>query len=187
MQRFSGRAHIIWDWWANCVLEDEFEYLVFILPPDEEMLFLSWTQSLSFSTVYITHICIRSSDASSAHSSFRGPNGSNPHYHVFLNFLCSVAQSCPTLCNATDCSTPGFPVLHHLLELAQSHVHWWCHPTILSFVFPFSCLQSFPASRSFLMSRLFASGGQSIGASASASVLPINIQDWYPLGLIYTR
>ena len=59
----------------------------------------------------------------------------------------------------------------------------WCHPTILSSVVPFSWLQSFPASGSFLMSRLFVSGGQHIGASASASVLPMNIQDWFPLGL----
>ena len=59
----------------------------------------------------------------------------------------------------------------------------WCHPTISSSVIPFSsCLQSFPASRSFQMSQLFASGGQSIGVSASASVLPMNTQDWFPLG-----
>ena len=59
----------------------------------------------------------------------------------------------------------------------------WCHPTISSSVIPFSCLQSFPASGSFPMSRFFASGGQSIGASASASVPPMNIHDWVPLGL----
>ena len=59
---------------------------------------------------------------------------------------------------------------------------WWCYPTISSSVVPFSsCLQSFPASRSFLMSQFFASGGRSIGVSASASVFPINIQDWSPL------
>ena len=59
----------------------------------------------------------------------------------------------------------------------------WCHPTISSSVVPFSsCPQPFPASRSFQMSQLFASGGQSIGVSASASVLPMNIQDWFPLG-----
>ena len=58
----------------------------------------------------------------------------------------------------------------------------WCHPAISSSVIPFSsCLQSFPASRSFPVSRLFSSGGKSIGASASASVLPVNIQDWFPL------
>ena len=59
----------------------------------------------------------------------------------------------------------------------------WCHPTISSSVVPFSsCLQSFPASGSFQMSQLFTSGGQSIGISASTSVLPMNIQDWFPLG-----
>ena len=59
----------------------------------------------------------------------------------------------------------------------------WCHPTISSSVIPFfSCLQSFPASGSFQMSQLFPSGGQSIGVSASASVLPMNTQDWFPLG-----
>ena len=59
----------------------------------------------------------------------------------------------------------------------------WCHPTISSSVVPFSCLQSFPASGSFPLSWLFTSGGQSIGALASASVFPKNIQDWFPLGL----
>ena len=61
---------------------------------------------------------------------------------------------------------------------------WWCHPTISSSVIPFSsCLRSFPSSGSFHMSQFFTSGGQSIGASASASVLPTMIQDWLSLGL----
>ena len=60
----------------------------------------------------------------------------------------------------------------------------WCHPTISSSVVPFpSCLQSFPASGSFLVSQFFTSGGQRIGVSASASVLPMDIQDWFPSGL----
>ena len=60
---------------------------------------------------------------------------------------------------------------------------WWCHPTTSSSVIPFSsCLQSFPASGSFQMSQLFSSGGQNIGVSASTSVLPVNTQDWFPLG-----
>ena len=60
---------------------------------------------------------------------------------------------------------------------------WWCHPTISSSVIPFSsCPQSFPASGSFQMSQLFTSGGQSIGVSVSASFLPMNTQDWSPLG-----
>ena len=60
---------------------------------------------------------------------------------------------------------------------------WWCHPTIYSSVIPFSsCLQSFPALGSFPMNEFFALGGQSIGVSGSASVFPMNIQDWFPLG-----
>ena len=90
-----------------------------------------------------------------------------------------------------DCSTPGFPVHEQLPELTQTQTltqtcpsSWWCHPTISSSVTPFSsCLQSFPASGSFLMNWLFTSGGWSIGASASASVLSVNIQGWFPLGL----
>ena len=62
---------------------------------------------------------------------------------------------------------------------------WWCHPTTSSSVIPFSSpLESFPALRSFPMSQFFPSGGQNIGVSALASVLPMNIQDWFPLGLI---
>ena len=62
---------------------------------------------------------------------------------------------------------------------------WWCHPTISSSVIPFSfCLQSFPASGSFLRSQFFTSGGQSIGGSTSALVLSVNIQDWFHLRLI---
>ena len=63
-------------------------------------------------------------------------------------------------------------------------LNWWCHPTISSSVIPFSsCPPSFPASGSFPKGWLFTLGGQSIGASAPASVLPMNIQDWFPLGL----
>ena len=77
-----------------------------------------------------------------------------------------------------DCSTPGFFVHHS----GCSSSFWW-HPTLSSAVAPFfSCLQSFPASVSFPMVQFFASGGQSIGVSASASVLPMNIQDWFLLG-----
>ena len=97
--------------------------------------------------------------------------------------LSSVAQSCPTLCHPMDGSTPGLPVHHHPPEFTQTHSSRWCHPAISSSVVPFSsCPQSFPASGSFLMSQLFAWGGQSIGISASALVLPMNTQDWSPLG-----
>ena len=100
---------------------------------------------------------------------------------------CSVGESHPTLYDPIDCSTPGFPVLHYLLEFAQIHVHWVndaIYASISSSVTPFSsCPQSFPESEYFLMSQFLASGGQRIGASASASALPMNIQDWFLLGL----
>ena len=96
----------------------------------------------------------------------------------------SVAQSCPALCNPMDYSTPGLPVHHQLLEFTQTHVHWIGDPSNhLISVVPFSShLQSFPASGSFQMSQFFTTGGQSTEVSASASVLPMNIQDWFPLG-----
>ena len=82
---------------------------------------------------------------------------------------------------------PGFSVLYYLPEFAQTHVHWVgdvIHPTISSSAVPFSsCHLSFPASGSFPISQFFTSGGRSIGASASASVLPMDIQGWFPLGL----
>ena len=76
------------------------------------------------------------------------------------------------------CPSPTPGVYSNSCPLSQ-----WCHPTISSSVVSFSsCLQSFPASGSFQMSQFFASGGQSIGVSASVSVLPMNFQDWFPLG-----
>ena len=77
------------------------------------------------------------------------------------------------------CPSPAPRACSNSCPLSQ-----WCHPTISSSVAPFSsCPQSFPASRSFQMSQLFTRGGQSIGVSASASVLPMNIQYWSPLRL----
>ena len=114
--------------------------------------------------------------------------------HLWMGFLSlqyksvhfsSVAQLFLTLCNRMDCSTPGLPVHHQLPEFTQTHVHWVSdaiqpsHP-LLSPSPP--TLQSFPASWSFLISQFFASGDQNIGVSASASVLPMNTQDWSPLG-----
>ena len=86
-------------------------------------------------------------------------------YFLALSQFSSVAQLCPTLCNPMDGSMPGFPVLHHLLEFAQTLVQW-CHPTVSSSVVAFSsCSQSFPAPGSFPKSQFFASGGQNTGAS----------------------
>ena len=102
--------------------------------------------------------------------------------NLFVYVFSSVAQSCLTLWDPMDCSTPGLPVHHQLPVFTQTHAHW-CHPTISFSIISFSsCLQSFPASGSFPMSQFFPSGGQNIGVSASASVLPMTIQDWFPLG-----
>ena len=94
---------------------------------------------------------------------------------------CSVAQSCPTLFDPVFCGKPGFTVSQSLRACLNScPLSRWCHPTILpSFTRLSSWPQSFPASESFPVSRLFASGGQSIGASVSASVLPMSIQGWF--------
>ena len=97
----------------------------------------------------------------------------------------SVAQSCATLYDPMDCSMPGFPVHHQFPEPAQTHVHRVgdtmqpSHP-----LHPLLLLPSiFPSIRVFSSESVFVSGRQSTGASASASVLPMNTQDWFPLGL----
>ena len=101
----------------------------------------------------------------------------------------SVQFSCSVVSNSlrphglqharTPCPSPTPKVYSNSCPLS-----WWCHPTISSPVVPFSsCLQSFPVSGSFQMSQFFTSGGQRIGVSASALVLPMNIKDWFPLGL----
>ena len=101
--------------------------------------------------------------------------------------LSSVAQSCPTLCNPMDCNTPGFTVHHQLLELAQTHVHRVSdaiqpsHPLLSPSPPAFNLAQH----QGLLQSQFFASGGQSIGVSASASVLPMNIH--WKLGAVLTR
>ena len=105
---------------------------------------------------------------------------------------CSVTKLCPTLCEPMDYCMPGLPVPHYLLEFVQVRVHWLDN-TIQPFhpLPPFSPL-AFNLSQhqglfqwvgSFPVSQLFASGGQSIRASALASVLPMSIQGWFPLGL----
>ena len=97
------------------------------------------------------------------------------HQETHSSCSCSVTQSCLTLCNPMDCSTPGFPVLYHFPELAQIHIYRVSDAIQPSLVIPFSsCLQPFPTSGSFPVSQLFTSGDQSTGASASASVLPMN-------------
>ena len=97
----------------------------------------------------------------------------------------SVAQSCPTICNPINCTTPGFPIHQQLLDFTQTHVHQVSDAIQPSHLLssPFSShLQSFPKLGSFPMNQFFTSGSQSVGVSASASVLPMNIHDWFPLG-----
>ena len=103
---------------------------------------------------------------------------------LVLHICCSVAQSCLTLCDPMDCTMPGLLVLHYLPEFAQSHVHWFSD-AIQPFysLSPSSPALSLSHIRLFSMSWLFALRGQSIGISASTSVLPMNIQGWFPLGL----
>ena len=105
-----------------------------------------------------------------------------------LNLQFSSVQSLSRvrLCDPVDCSMPGLPV-HHQLPGVYSNscpLSQWCYPTISSSGIPFSfCPQSFPTSRSSPRSQLFTSNGQIIGALASALVLPMNSQSWFPLGL----
>ena len=99
-----------------------------------------------------------------------------------VHCCCSVAKSCPTLCNLMDCSTVGSPVLYHLPEFAQTHIHWVSDVTQ-----PFHPISSPspPVFSLFQHQGIFQWVGSShlhIGASASASALPMNIQDWFPLG-----
>ena len=102
------------------------------------------------------------------------------HESSGMLWCCYSVAKCPALHELMDCSTPGSPVLPCLPECALSR---WCRPAISPTATPFSfCLQSFPASGSFPVSQLFTSGGQSVGASASESVLPVTIQGWFPLG-----
>ena len=106
------------------------------------------------------------------------------HRKILLCQFSSVTQSCPILqphgLQHARISCP-WPTPRACSN--SSPLSWWCHPTISSSVVLFSYLQSFPASGAFLISQFFALGGQSIGVSASASVFPRNIQDWFPLGL----
>ena len=118
-------------------------------------------------------------------------------FHMFfsydMKFLNDIFQSVSSAtqlymspCDPMDCSTPGFPVHHQLPELAQTHVYW-----VSDVIQPSHSLASllllpsiFPSISVFSMNQFFSSGGQSIGASATASVLPMNDQNWFPLGLI---
>ena len=110
------------------------------------------------------------------------------NFHQVLCRCCSVAQFHVTLCDPMDCSMPGFPVLHYLPEFVQTHVHWVSDaiPTISSSVAPCPLVllpSIFSTIRVFSNESALCIRGLNIGATASASILPMNIQDWFPLGL----
>ena len=119
--------------------------------------------------------------------SLRSSSSSNVITGSFKVDCCSVAKLCRlfvTLWTAAHQASVRCPSLSARVGSNSCPLSQWCHPIISSCVTSFSSYpQSFSASGSFLMSRLFASGSQSIGASASASVLLVNIQGWFPLGL----
>ena len=137
---------------------------------------LSNSKTCKDSSLWLGHFCLLTGSHQSTNGRVR-----------LLPFLTSVQFSCSLVSNSL-----WLHGLQHTRLLcpsptpraySNSCLSWWCHRTISSVVIPFSShLQSFPASGSFLVSQFFASGGQSIGVSASASVL-INMQDWFPLGL----
>ena len=100
--------------------------------------------------------------------------------------VCSlVTKSCPVLCDPMDCSMPGFPILHYLMEIVQTHVHWvvmsYNHLTLFCSFFLLPSI--FPSIRVFSNESAFPLGGHMIGAPTSALVLPMTTQDWFLLGL----
>ena len=148
---------------------------------------LDYLLSMWLWTNYLASLCLNFLLYNSNHSyHFKGLwrlNGLlyiHTHTHILSGFS-SVAQSCLTLCNPM--ARPPYPsptprVYSNLCPLSR-----WCHPTISSCILPCSThLQSFPAPGSFQMSQFFTSGGQSTEVSASASILSMNMQDWFPLG-----
>jgi len=146
----------VWPFWSTTSLSKFAKWIYFLEAPDPQGR-NSWYPCFGFSIS-------QSSPPSVQFSRSAESNSLRPHGLQHARIPCPP----PTL-GACSNSCP---------------LSWWCHPTISSSVVPFSsCLQSFPASGSFPVSQFFASGGQSIGASTSASVLPMNIQDWFPLGL----
>ena len=136
----------------------------------------SWTQ-LSTGVCVHTHTHI-------LHTNTMGSPRPQHQTDMFIWLVfSSAAQSCLALCDPMDCSMARLPCPSPTPGACPNSCpsSWCCHPTIASSLVPFSsCLQSFPASGSFPRSQFFASGGQSIGVAAS--VLPMTIQDWFPLG-----
>ena len=134
---------------------------------------------------YKIHSSFLSFNIVTSFSYYEKPSSPFSSWYIYLFQFRSVTQSCPTLCDPMNRTTPGLPVYHQLLEFTQTYVHWVgdaiqpSHPLLPPSPSVFNL--SFQ-SGSFQMIQLFAWGGQSIGVSTSASFLPMNIQDWFPLG-----
>ena len=174
--------------------------LVITFLPRSKGLVISWLQSASAVTLEPPKI---KSDTVSTVSPFISHEVMGPDAMIFVFWMLSFKptfslSSFTFIKRLFSCSVASISLQPHGLQHSRlpcpsptpgvysnsCSSSWWCHPTISSSVIPFSSrLQSFPASGSFPMSQFFASGGQNIGVSASASVLPINIQDWFHLGL----
>ena len=152
------------------------------MPCCSEQSFLSHTLFLFFSLSVSPFLCIF--DHSSGREWEMSPRNILTRIWHHNQFSLSVTSDCLRP-HGWQHSRPPCPPSTPGVYSNSCPLSWWCHPTISSSVIPFSShLQSFPASRSFPMSQHFAWGGQSIGVSASASVLPMNTQDWFPLGWI---
>ena len=154
---------------------------------------IMWTKNFQMSKLGLKKAEETEFKLSTFAGSWRKQGIPEKHLHLFYwlhwNFWpYSVQFSCSVVSDPwpMNCSTPGLPVHHQLPKFTQTHVHWVSdaiqpsHP--LSSPSPPACPQSFPASGSFPVTQFFASHGQSTGVSASTSVLPMNIQDWSPLG-----
>ena len=179
-------------YWLNLTKTSMKSFIQFILNHSSSitwMIFQELTSSFAYvinavCDVYLTVLMVWMASIKLA-TQWREPKASrNASLFPVASQFSSVAQSCPALLRPHEpqhsrppCPSPTLRVYPNPYPLS-----WWCHPTISSSVVPFSWPQSFPASGSFQMSQLFASGGQSISVSASTSVLPMNTQDWFPLG-----
>ena len=131
------------------------------IPPNQNV---SWVPKINFN--YVNQSPNRKQHSNIQFSSIQLLS----HVHLFVTPWTAACQASLSFTSSQSSPNP-------------CPLSWWCHPTISSSIVPFSsCPQSFPASGSFPMSKLFASGGQSTGVSASTSFLPMNIQDWSPLG-----
>ena len=138
-----------------------------------------WSSLLRILTWFcLQHLCRCFSVPSGFYSSLSVVNLQFSAVQFSRSVMSNSSQRLGPQHTSPRCPSPTPGVYSNSCPLSQ-----WCHPTIWTSVIPLSfCLQSFPVSRSFQMIQFFASGGQSNGVSASASVLPTNIQDWYPLG-----